>query len=306
MAVDKIFYNLASSEKLGWKPEWFGAVVIDDDFIDIAKKWQKKNGLRADGMIGPVSHRIILAEVESKENGRPKQTNNITRPGTRQLIHNGKRFAINWDKVILWDEPGGLKSNRGSYNDMMTRPDRRPSNFVIHWDACLSAESCANVLNKRNISVHFCIDNDGTIYQLCDTQNIAWHAGSRLWNSTSVGVEISNAYYTKYQNWYIRNGFGARPIIKNARCHGRSLPDFLGFYDVQIEALQALIECMNIHLGIPLECPTDQSGKLVEAVDKRCESGKFAGFMNHYNLTRRKIDCAGLDLVDVLSALKKG
>ena len=43
-------------------------------------------------------------------------------------------------------------------------------------------------------------NDDGTIYQLLDTQHAAWHAGGRLWNHTGIGVEIANAYYLKYQN----------------------------------------------------------------------------------------------------------
>ena len=37
-----------------------------------------------------------------------------------------------------------------------------------------------------------------------DMNHIAWHASHRTVNRKSVGVEISNAYYPKYQNWYIR------------------------------------------------------------------------------------------------------
>ena len=35
----------------------------------------------------------------------------------KYIIHNGKFVEINWDKVILWDEPGGLKINPGKYYD---------------------------------------------------------------------------------------------------------------------------------------------------------------------------------------------
>ena len=54
---------------------------------------------------------------------------------------------------------------------------------------------CQKVLDKRGISVHFLIDNDGTIYQTLDLQHAAFHAGKV--NRKSVGVEISNAYYPK-------------------------------------------------------------------------------------------------------------
>lgn len=127
-----------------------------------------------------------------------------------------------------------------------------------------------------------------------------------MWNTKSIGVEISNAYYTKYQSWYEKNGFGPRPVVNDVKCHGRKLEEHLDFYPVQLEALKALWVAVHGATGIPLECPTDSNGDLVEGVDKRCERGEFRGFINHYNLTRRKIDCAGLDMVGLLKEAKDG
>ena len=160
----------------------------------------------------------------------------------------------------------------------------------------------ANVIAKRGISIHFGIDNDGTIYQLLDTQHAAWQAGGRKWNHESIGVEVANAFYPKYQSWYERKGFGSRPVNSagSVKCHGRGLEEHLGFYDVQVDALKALWKALHKGLGIPLQCPTDSSGELITTVDKECERSKFSGFINHYNLTKRKIDCAGLDLVTLL------
>ena len=38
--VDKYFYNQASSEKLGWEPDWFGCQYNDDELVKAVKKWQ--------------------------------------------------------------------------------------------------------------------------------------------------------------------------------------------------------------------------------------------------------------------------
>src|ERR1051325_3123416 len=46
--------------------------------------------------------------------------------------------------------------------------------FVVHHDGCNSADMCFNVVqNERGLSVHFLIDNDGTIFQTID---LAWMA----------------------------------------------------------------------------------------------------------------------------------
>ena len=223
------------------------------------------------------------------------------------IIHNGKHLPIKWHKVVLWDEDGGFKSNPGTYTSYAGKPDREPTMFVNHWDVCLSSESCAKVLNKRGISVHFLIDNDGTIYQMLDTQHKAWHAGIAKYeggNTKGIGVEISNAYYTKYQDWYEKNGFGKRPIATGKTCHGREMDDFLDFYPVQLEALTALWASIHSGLGISLECPRDSSGRPSDTVDRDCERGRFNGFVNHYNFTKNKIDCASLDMDYLLKKTK--
>tara|TARA_B100001989_G_scaffold247546_1_gene219892 strand:- start:725 stop:1240 length:516 start_codon:yes stop_codon:yes gene_type:complete len=159
----------------------------------------------------------------------------------------------------------------------------------------------AKVIAKRGISIHFGIDADGTIYQLLDTQHAAWQAGGRKWNHTGIGVEICNPYYEKYQD---KNN--PRPMITNGTCHGRSMKPFMGFYPIQIKALTALWAAIHQGLGIPLEVPLDDNGDLETGVDARCEAATFDGFINHYNLTRRKIDCAfpSLDMIQIAEDAK--
>ena len=123
----------------------------------------------------------------------------------------------------------------------------------------MSSTQCQKVLDKRGISVHFLIDNDGTIYQTLDLQHAAYHAGNV--NRKSVGVEIANAYYPKYQSTYVRKGFGERPLVEDAWVHGDKLDPFLGFYPVQIEALKELWVAVPNATGVPYRTPTNQFGK---------------------------------------------
>lgn len=304
--MDKVFYNKSSADSLGWDPSWFGADDHDDDLVTAIKKWQRKNGLKADGLCGPTTYRRIWTEREDEISDHAPRTATCG-PGDKFIVHNGNFIPIDWEKVVLWDEEGGLACKDGSYTSYAGKPDRKPHFFVNHWDVCLSAESCASVLSKRGISVHFCIDNDGTIYQLLDTQHAAWHAGGRTWNHDSIGVEISNAFYTKYQSWYERKGFGPRPVATKGavKCHGKDIEEHLQFYDVQLQALKALWVAISEAIEIPLECPVNADGSLVEGVSRDCEKSKFKGFINHYNLTNRKIDCAGLDLVGLLEECRE-
>ena len=216
------------------------------------------------------------------------------------LVYRGNFIPIDWDKVVLWSEDNGLDVESKNYRSYFEK--RKINSFVNHWDVCLNSKSCATVLNRRGLSVHFLIDNDGTIYQLCDINHLCYHAGSRV-NATSIGVEISNAYYPKYQSWYKRNGFGERPIMSGVKCHGSSMKDFTGFYPVQLQALKALWKSVHEGVGIPLECPVDEKGETLEKVDAKCARGTFKGYISHYHITRGKIDCAGLDIKKMLEEI---
>ena len=187
--------------------------------------------MTGDGLVGPMTYRRAWTEREATISDWMDSLP-LTRhynSGPKHIVHNGKFFPIEWEKVILWDEVGGYKSNDGCYTNYAGRADRKPTFFVNHWDVCLSAESCAKVLNKRGISVHFLIDNDGTIFQLLDTQHKAWHAGIARYeggNPKGIGVEISNAYYLKYQDWYKQQDYGERPIQEHGTVHGKTLDPF--------------------------------------------------------------------------------
>ena len=189
----------------------------------------------------------------------------------------------------------------GNYSSYAGAPPRNPRFFVTHWDVCLSSSSCFRVLEQRGISVHFGIDNNGCILQWLDLQHAAWQAGGRTWNHNSIGVEVTNAYYIdKYQSWYVKHGFGERPIIEGARVHGRTLDPFLGFYDVQLDALAALWEAVSWACDIPLQLPETEN-----AVDPKFVDGYAKGFCNHYHLKESKIDCAGLDNEAILKKAKQ-
>ena len=297
--MDKIFYNQASSAKLGWTPDWFGCNEFDEKLIKSIKKWQSDNSINADGLCGPSTHRRIFTQrISNIDDYEPAD---VAEKENASLVYRGNFIPINWNKVVLWSEDNGLKADTKNYRSYFEK--RKINSFVNHWDVCLNSKSCARVLNNRGLSVHFLIDNDGTIYQLCDINHMCFHAGSKV-NPTSIGVEISNAYYLKYQNWYVKNGFGERPLVENEVLHGSKMDPFTDFYPVQIDALKALWKSINENIGIPLETPLDSKGETLKSTHAKCARGTFKGFVSHYHITRKKIDCAGLDIKSLLSEIK--
>jgi len=300
MPIDKNFYNESSAAKLGWDPTWFGEKYYDDKLTRAIKKWQKDKGLSADGLCGPSTFRRLWTERQANiDDYKPASCHY-----SNYVVYRGNFIPIEWKKVVLWSEQGGLEAPAGSFYSYSGRPKRNIRLFVNHWDVCLSSRSCQRVLDKRGISVHFLIDNDGTIYQTLDIQHGAWHAGSERVNRASVGVEISNAYYTKYQDWYERNGFGLRPLVDDAWVHGNKLGEHTDFYPVQIEALQALWKAIHKATKIPYEAPKNQFGSTSTKYEQDVKYGSFSGFISHYHVSKNKIDCAGLDIVKLLEEVK--
>lgn len=242
-----------------------------------------------------------IASIQSIEKHQPSFFNYrlLEQKLTKFLVYNDKLLPIDWEKVIVYNNNDNWALPRKCYR--VYKPHKRDiRQFVVHWDVCLSSSICFDVLKKRKLSVHFLIDNDGTIIQTMDLNHKALHAGNKIVNRHSIGVEMSNAYYPKYNKWYKRKGFGERPIWKDVKVHGTTLQPFLGFYPVQIKALKALNEALINAKLIKQDVPLDNNGELETSVVPSAVSGEFRGTCAHYHITRRKIDVAGLDLDSVV------
>lgn len=69
--------------------------------------------------------------------------------------------------------------------------------IVIHGTAGGTANGAIQFMKKysgQNVSVHYVIDRDGTIYQLFDDKYYAHHAGSnfRQLSKYSIGIQLVN------------------------------------------------------------------------------------------------------------------
>src|SRR5512141_176017 len=82
--------------------------------------------------------------------------------------------------------------------------------FVVHHDGCNTSDMCFSVVqNERGLSVHFLIDNDGTIYQTIDLGLMAYHASE--WNVASIGIEMCNkGDAIQFPNWYESGKYGPK------------------------------------------------------------------------------------------------
>ena len=292
------FYNKRSAKKYGWNPSWFAASDFDNVLVENIKDFQLKYDLEQDGLCGQMTYRRMLSEREAS-----LCTGSETENKEKYIICDGTKVPIKWEKVNnIYDvENYALPKNCYRYY----KPNKRKIKMIItHFDVCLSAESCKRVIQKKGISSHFVIDNDGTICQMVDPQHEGWHAGKRTVNRASIGVDISNGYYTKYQRWYRKKGFGNRPVLTNVKVHGKKLKECLGFYPVQVDAYKVLIKTLCRYYDIPIDMPMNHDGTVLRTTDKEVLKGRFEGIANHFHVTKGKIDTANLDWDKVLKELK--
>ncbi len=71
--------------------------------------------------------------------------------------------------------------------------------IIIHYTVGKFKESYMHLTAPRNVSAHYLIDRDGTIFNLVSDDKMAWHAGASSWlnkpsvNEFSIGIELVNS-----------------------------------------------------------------------------------------------------------------
>lgn len=89
---------------------------------------------------------------------------------------------------------------RPSPNFGPRRDGARPSLVVVHYTEMATAEAALARLcdPEAAVSAHYLIGRDGSLWQLVDEADRAWHAGAGAWqgredvNSRSIGIELDN------------------------------------------------------------------------------------------------------------------
>ncbi|SHH29140.1 N-acetylmuramoyl-L-alanine amidase [Marivita hallyeonensis] len=86
------------------------------------------------------------------------------------------------------------------------RDGAKPDLVVLHYTAMDDAEKARDWLcnEEAQVSAHYVIAPDGTVWHLVDEDARAWHAGAGAWgpvedvNSRSIGIEIANTGSTPF------------------------------------------------------------------------------------------------------------
>jgi N-acetylmuramoyl-L-alanine amidase len=270
-----------------------------------------------------------------------------------EVVVCGQLFHTGGAPVVLWTDPGGYDAYRVTKRfsaepgepkarygqrrtDRLSDAERAQlqdqgwslpllqkvvDQFVIHYDVCGTARRCFQVLQDgRDLSVHFMLDVDGTIYQTLDLKESAWHATKA--NGRSIGIEIANmgAYsprgsgMERLAKWYvtepdgrvklnIADPFGAagvrnknftlrpdrdRPVI------GTIQGSELAMYDLTPQQYEALIKLTatlsTVFPKIKLDVPRDDKGNVLPgALSDKAFDG-YEGVLGHYHVQTNKTD----------------
>ncbi len=191
--------------------------------------------------------------------------------------------------------------------------------FVLHFDVAGTSRQCFKTLHDhRDLSVHFMLDIDGTIYQTLDVKERAWHATTS--NGRSVGIEIANmgAYPVDGKNpfdrWYKKDASGQTTLIlpeslgdggvltKNFVGHPARPNPIIGMvqgkeliqYDYTPQQYAALIKLTaalcKVLPKIKCDYPKDAHGKLITNKLPDSELEAYEGVLGHYHIQRNKVD----------------
>ncbi len=173
-----------------------------------------------------------------------------------------------------------LRRSMGQTNSL-SRLKKVMRQVVIHLDGCMSARMCFHVLhNQRGLSVHFMVDNDGTIYQCLDLVHCAYHAGGV--NEVSVGIELQNrGDAARHPNAYA----GGRETV-TCRIHGAQFLSY-NFTDAQYQGMTQLSRTLSRVFEMELTSPSEGKTPFWSTIPR---PRTYKGFLGHYHVCAQKWD----------------
>ncbi len=178
--------------------------------------------------------------------------------------------------------------------------------IVHHWTGgSRPVPQVFETLRHRKLSVHLCVDPDGTVYQFCDLDRRCAHAGTLDdWdrdghelsgNAWSIGVEAVNPAAPRSPL------SGVQRAVTREVIHGQAA-DSTTFTASQMRALLELTRVICLHYELPPIVPMELDGTVVARVLTEPEFEAFQGVLGHYHLTKRKRD-PGLALMRAVAAM---
>jgi N-acetyl-anhydromuramyl-L-alanine amidase AmpD len=169
--------------------------------------------------------------------------------------------------------------------------------FVVHHDGCDSSKTCFQVLhNERGLSVHFLIDNDGTIYQTLDLVDCAFQAAGV--NEVSIGVELAN----RGDAQRFPDAYHGRRDKLTCTIHGHQFLAF-EYTKEQVESMIALGKALGrVFPNLPQSYPAGGDGEPLWSA--LADPREYQGYLGHYHVTDNKWDPGPFDFKHFISKIR--
>lgn len=115
---------------------------------------------------------------------------------------------------------------------------RKPNFVIIHHTAQNSCDQTLKTftLPRTQVSAHYVICKDGTVFQMLHDYLRAWHAGVSRWgnvtdvNSSSIGIELDNNGFETFTSAQIRSLLSVLDTLKKR--HNIPVANFIGHADI--------------------------------------------------------------------------
>jgi N-acetylmuramoyl-L-alanine amidase len=162
--------------------------------------------------------------------------------------------------------------------------------FVVHHDGCQDSRMCFNVLhNERGLSVHFLIDNDGTIFQTLDLVDCAFQAAGV--NEISVGVELANrGDALRFPNDY----HGKRDKV-TCRINGHQFLAY-AYTPAQMQSMISIGKTLaRVFPNLPQVYPQNGGDPEQMWTSLHGDVREYTGYLGHYHVTDQKWDPGPFD-----------
>ena len=126
------------------------------------------------------------------------------------------------------------------------------SAVVAYPDDPYNMEYVRQTFIDADVSIHYIVDRDGTVYCYVPEYRRAWHAG--------VGQWLGDEKYTNKMNYYsigievlgIGSASDMAPYMTKKQ-YNKLNKEFIGFTDAQYDALKALVEDICQRNNIPMD-----------------------------------------------------
>lgn len=258
------------------------------------KRWQKANGLKDDGIVGPVTWNAMGLATTDLQEQKSKPTVGILEI-KRQFLPNGEYFVgpTKKDWVFLHHTAGW----------------ENPYNVITAWDkdtrGAIATEFVLGGPKITNNDTRW----DGELVQAFPTGGYGWHlgTGNNVMHRNSVGIEVCNFGWLKDGKTYVNTVANPDQIVTLAKPF-RGYKTWHRYSDKQIQVLRDWIlfianrDNIDVRKGLP-ELIKQMGTEAFDVFDvKLCE--RTPGLWSHTNVRKDKVDMfPQQELIDMLLSL---